>query len=133
MSNRGSRSSSLRRRHEPSRAPTGLVLKRHPSSLNQLLYAIRGLDPVGFDATADVHAQRTDLTNRGADIVRIQTPGEQEREGSTNLFRPLPVGPCSCSTRQSRGVAVYQNAYRWHGARSVAINLGHDMRRVDSG
>ena len=112
MSNRGSRSSSPRRRHEPSRALTGLLLKRHPSSANELLDVIRGLDPVDLDAAADVHSQRTDLSNRGANVVRIQTPGEQEREGGANLFRPLPVGSSPCPTRQSLGVAVYQNSYR---------------------
>ena len=71
---------------------------------------MRGLDPVDLDAAADIHSQRTDLSNCGANVIRIQAPGEQEREGGANLSRPLPVGSSPCPTRQSLGVAVYQNS-----------------------
>src|SRR4051812_27673387 len=112
MSNRGSQSSCPRRRRKPSRPLTGLVLERRPRSVNELLNAILGLDAVDLDATAHVHAYRADLSNRGTDIVRIQAPGEQERAGGADLFRPLPVRPSASSTGNSLGIAFNQNSYR---------------------
>src|SRR5829696_2812935 len=132
MSSPGSPSSFPRRRHEPSGAVTGLVLKRLPGGENELLNPTRGFDPVYFDATANVHAKWSDLSNRGADIVRVQTPGEQERECSANLFRALPIGTSACPSWHSLGVSVNEDSHRRRRARSVAIDLGQDVYRVDS-
>jgi len=60
--------------------------------LNEALDAICGFVSVDFDATADVHAKRTDFSNRGADILRIKASREQEWEGRSNLFRAPPIG-----------------------------------------
>src|SRR5215212_6032607 len=132
MSSPGSRNSLPRRRHESSMVVTALLLKRFPGCLNEVLDAICGFVSVDFDATADVHAKRTNFSNRGADSLRIKASREQEGAGLSNLFRALPIGTSACPSQYSLCVTVDENSHRGRRARSVTIDVRHDVRRIDS-
>src|SRR5215207_3922632 len=133
MSKPGSRSSSLRQHRELSTEVIALLPERHPCSTNELLDPLYSFNPVYLDAAAHVHAKRMHLSNRGTDVVWIQTAREQKWEGSTDFFRAPPVGTSACPSRHSVGVTVDQNSHRWPGGRKVAIDVNYDMCCVDPG
>ena len=72
-------------------------------------------------------------SNRGTDVLWIETAREEDREGGADLGREPPIGTHSGPAGDSSAVAIDQDSQRRLGARSVAVDLGHDVRRVRSG
>jgi len=87
-------------------------MKRPPGSLNELLDAIRVLEPLDLHPAAYIDSKWTHLPNRGTNVLGIESAPEQDWHGGTNLVGEPPVGTGSGSARASLRIAINQDPDR---------------------